>query len=290
LENRCPLDHLIEKIGQAYTNENIEHLMQSFGFSESTNSFNADQIFDSCCQEAINMIRRGEINSSSLRPCLKIWQEMGPKFIHIGERVAYFLYVISKEFADDLNLQKSAAEEYLKSLWVLSDKLFQQANRTKDIKSLLNARGVAYQALKVIESVSGYSIDLPLHSELLLAMGSTYLVRGIQDHFQPVESLEYYSKALDLKKQLRHQKPEDFNRLKDNIRRIIDDLILVKGVAPEIFGLGVAIRELEIAYSTSKKLDDANLHYKIVMTLSDLYSKTGRPDKAEKILKETLSI
>jgi hypothetical protein len=131
------------------------------------------QTTDSCRQEVINMIKSGQITGSSLRPCLKIWKQFG-KYISIAERLSYFLYLISKEFfADDLELQKNATEEYLELLLTLSNKLFQKANKTKNTRTLLNARGVANQALKIIEAMKGYPINPNLHSELLLAMGST---------------------------------------------------------------------------------------------------------------------
>ena len=104
-------------------------------------------------EEIVNiMIKSHQITSSSIYPCLKIWKEFG-RYITIAERVSYFLYSISKEFPDDLNLKQNAAEEYLDILMILFDKF------SKRIETLNQAQYIATQTIKIIEYTTEYSID-----------------------------------------------------------------------------------------------------------------------------------
>jgi tetratricopeptide (TPR) repeat protein len=202
-----------------------------------------------------------------------------------GEYALDLLRRVSAEYTDDIALQKRATEEHLKILVEGSHSVRHQSRRNDDIE-MDRARRFARCGLRIIDSVTGFTVDPNVHAEMLLAMGQTYArVENLGDP-QLAETLTYYLQALDLKEEAENW--DDVQRLKDLLRGIIEYLIPMAHLSA-VVGLGKTLRGLELAYKATLRIDDTWLTCQMARTLSNIYSTVRQPELADEILREVLS-
>jgi len=241
-----------------------------------------DPAFQSYCRAAEEIVRSGKVSPAAyegvLNDALAIGGDAGEYLLDLLRRVSF-------EYPGCEALQKSASEEHL-TLLINASLSLRRQSRTNNDGAMRRARRTARRGLDIIKSTTQFAVDPDIHAEMLTAMGQTYARVESPGDLHLVETLRYYLRALDLKKEAGNA--GDVQRLKELLRKIIEFLMPMAQLSGAV-GLGTTLRGLELGYKAAQRLDDPVLTCHMAVTLSNVYSTVRQSQQAETLLKKHLA-